>query len=158
MLYRKSKHMFYIQKLFPPENRVVYDIMSKNMVEPERTQKMLRPRVSYWISKPTHAQARACAPAPIPTDTRKHIHTHGRTHTYACLHPHSRARAHTHTHTHTHRNMEYWLLSTATMIQRTLLNILLYVHCLHCCEIICVIDGDTKEYMLMWHTEDMKCL
>ena len=103
MLYRKSKHMFYIQKLFPPENRVVYDIMSKNMVEPERTQKMLRPRVSYWISKPTHAQARACAPAPIPTDTRKHIHTHGRTHTYACLHPHSRARSHTHTHTHTQK-------------------------------------------------------
>jgi hypothetical protein len=31
----KSKHIFYFQKLFP-ENRAVYEIMWKNMVEPDR--------------------------------------------------------------------------------------------------------------------------
>jgi hypothetical protein len=33
MLLIKSKHTFYDQKLFFFENRAVYEIMSKNMVE-----------------------------------------------------------------------------------------------------------------------------
>ena len=36
-LQRKSKHTFYVQKRFF-ENRAVYEIMSKNMVEPEGSQ------------------------------------------------------------------------------------------------------------------------
>jgi len=32
---RKSKHTFYVQKR-NPENRAVYEIMWKNMVEPDR--------------------------------------------------------------------------------------------------------------------------
>jgi hypothetical protein len=38
--------------------------MSKNLVQPERKQKIWRLRVVYWISK--EAQARACAPTATP--------------------------------------------------------------------------------------------
>ena len=36
-LYRKSKHMFYVQQL-SPENHAMYEIMRKNMVDPDRPQ------------------------------------------------------------------------------------------------------------------------
>jgi len=36
-LYRKSKHTFYVQQL-SPKNRDMYEIMWKNMVDPERSQ------------------------------------------------------------------------------------------------------------------------
>ena len=36
-LWRKSKHIFYVQNNFT-ENRAIYEIMWKNMVEPERLQ------------------------------------------------------------------------------------------------------------------------
>jgi hypothetical protein len=74
----RKKHAFYVQWLFS-ENHAVYGIMSTNMVQPERTQTIWRPRLAYWISKPTRAQAHARARAPTPN------HTHGRT----------RARTHT---------------------------------------------------------------
>ena len=38
------------------ENRAVHEIMSKNMVEPEKTQTIWRLRVAYWISTPTRAR------------------------------------------------------------------------------------------------------
>jgi hypothetical protein len=37
MFERKSKHVYYIQICFP-ENRVIYEVMLKNMVEPDRPQ------------------------------------------------------------------------------------------------------------------------
>ena len=92
------------------ENRAVYKIMSKNMVEPERTPTIWRLRVAYWISKPTRSQAHARARAPKTT------------------HP----LTHTHTHTHAHRNMCYLFLSTATMVSRTRLIVTIHVHCLSC--------------------------
>ena len=81
------------------KNRAVYEIKSKNIVKPERTQTIWRLCVAYWISKPTRAQIRACARAPTPTHpptrtrarTHTHTHIHGLTHAYAC--PHSRASA-----------------------------------------------------------------
>ena len=72
---------------FFPENRVVYDIMSKSTVEPEKTQIPLWRRVTCWISKATCAQAPARVRAPT-------LHTRALTPL--------RARARTHTHTHTH--------------------------------------------------------
>jgi hypothetical protein len=36
-LYRKSKHIFYVQKYFP-KNHAVDEIMWKNMVQPDRPQ------------------------------------------------------------------------------------------------------------------------
>jgi hypothetical protein len=45
-------------KFFFSENRAVYEIMSKNVVEPERPQMALMRRFACWISK---AKARARA-------------------------------------------------------------------------------------------------
>jgi hypothetical protein len=42
---------------FFPENRDVYELKSKNMVEPERPQMAVWQRVACWISKATRTQA-----------------------------------------------------------------------------------------------------
>jgi hypothetical protein len=50
------------------EDCALYEITSKNVVEPERPQMTIwRMRVACWISKATCAQARASARAPTPT-------------------------------------------------------------------------------------------
>jgi hypothetical protein len=54
-----------------PENRAVYELMLKNMVEPERFQmKIWRLRVACRISKATRAQAHARARTPTFTHTQ----------------------------------------------------------------------------------------
>jgi hypothetical protein len=63
-----------------PENRAVYEITSKNVVQRKRPQMAKLRRVACWISKTTRALA------------------------YASI------REHTHTHTQTHRNMQDLLL------------------------------------------------
>ena len=41
-----------------PENRAVYELMWKNMVQPERPQmKKWRLRIACWIPKATHARS-----------------------------------------------------------------------------------------------------
>jgi hypothetical protein len=52
--------------------RVVYEIMSKYMMEPERPRIIWRLRVARWINKATRAQAHASALA---------LTNHARTHT-----------------------------------------------------------------------------
>ena len=52
-------------RIFSPlKNRAVCEIMSKNMVGPERPQKTWRMHLACWIGKDKHTQAhaRACAP------------------------------------------------------------------------------------------------
>jgi hypothetical protein len=49
---------------FPPENRVVYQIMSKNMVKPERSQMTIWRRDACWIIKAKRAPAHDSARAP----------------------------------------------------------------------------------------------
>jgi hypothetical protein len=56
---------------FFSENRAVYEKMSKNMVEPERTPTIWRLHVAYWISKPT--RPRSCTHMHLPPP---HTHTH----------------------------------------------------------------------------------
>ena len=52
-LYRKSKHTFYVKQLFP-KYRAVYEIMWKNMLEPERLQMTIwRMRIACWVLKAT---------------------------------------------------------------------------------------------------------
>jgi hypothetical protein len=68
--------------------------MSKNLVEPERSQMTLWRRSSCWISKATRAKAWTSSRALIPTHTYTYTHAH--------VHPH--------TYTHTHTNVYYWLL------------------------------------------------
>jgi hypothetical protein len=69
------------------ENRAVYEIMSKNMVELERPQTIWRLRVAYWVSKDTRAQAHALAGSP----------THRKTNTNARTYMSSLSPTHTHT-------------------------------------------------------------
>jgi hypothetical protein len=84
----------------PPENRAVYEIISKNVVEPERPQMTIRcMRVECCISKFTRAQ--------------EHARTWGP--------------SHTHTHTHTVRMCNTYCFSAVTMVSWTRLNITLYV-------------------------------
>ena len=55
---QKLKIKFHIQFFFP-ENRAVYEIMWKNMVEPDKTGMTIqRMRFSYWMTKvtDTHSQ------------------------------------------------------------------------------------------------------
>jgi hypothetical protein len=49
---------------FFSENRAVYEIVSKNMVEPERPQLAIWRNVACWISKAMRAQAHARTFAP----------------------------------------------------------------------------------------------
>jgi hypothetical protein len=55
------------------ENRAVYEIISRNMVEPERPQMTIWQHVSRWISKTTLAQAHTLALAPIRANTQKYV-------------------------------------------------------------------------------------
>jgi hypothetical protein len=64
----QNTHAFYVQYPIFPENRAVYENMSKNIVDPERTQMTIWRRVACWISKATQEQVYS----------RKHarVHTH----------------------------------------------------------------------------------
>ena len=63
------------------ENRAVYEIMSKNMVEPEKPQMAIWRPLACWIIKATRGQAHASARA--STSTRTYIHPRAWTHTRA---------------------------------------------------------------------------
>ena len=63
---------------------VLYEIMSKKLVEPERPHAIRRMRVACWISMATRAKAHArlCAPTLTRSHTRMHSSTHAHTHKY----------------------------------------------------------------------------
>jgi hypothetical protein len=101
----------FFQKIVP-----FYEIMLKNMVEPERPQtvSIWRIRVAGWISKATRAHAHA------------HSHTPGN--------PHAPPHTHTHTHTHTQtdrqtdRQKYVRLLSLDSKDSRTHISVLRYTY------------------------------
>jgi hypothetical protein len=68
---------------FFPENRAVYEIMSKNVMDSEKPQMIIWRRVAFWVGKATRAQSHASARAPTPTHT--HALTHAGTDTYVIL-------------------------------------------------------------------------
>jgi hypothetical protein len=84
------------------ENRAVYEIMSKNVVEPERPQMKTWRHVACWIIKATRAEAHARTRATPPPRAR--------------------------THTHTQISNTY-CICTATTVSRMVLNVTLYVRC-----------------------------
>jgi hypothetical protein len=89
---------------FSPENRVVYEITSKNIVEPEGPQltaTIWSIRVACWISKAT------C--------------THAYVHAHVSGHPHARTNRHI---------CSTYCFSTATVVSRKRFSVMLYVHCL----------------------------
>jgi hypothetical protein len=81
---RKNKNIFCSWTF--SENRAVYDIMSKNLVELERPQMTIWRRVACWISKATLTQAHASAhlPTSIPTLAGTHMQVPTHTHTEIC--------------------------------------------------------------------------
>ena len=66
---------FMFSNFFFSENHAVYEIMSKNVVEPEATNDVTiwRIRVACWISEATRTHALAYEPG------HSHAHTHTRT-------------------------------------------------------------------------------
>ena len=62
------------------ENHAVYEIMSKNMVEPEKIQIIWHLRVAYCMSERTrweaHARVRARTLTHPPPSPKTHTHTH----------------------------------------------------------------------------------
>jgi hypothetical protein len=71
------KTHFHIQQLFPPENRTVYEVMSKNVVETEGTQ-MTSQHGAYALRA---ALARLYARMRMHTPTLPGAHMHARMHT-----------------------------------------------------------------------------
>ena len=106
---RENQNTRFMFSNFFSENREVYEIMSKNEVEPKRPQMAIRWRVACWISKATRAQAHAIARAPTFTYMRAHARTG--LHTEIC---------------------KNCCFSTATMVSWTHLSVTLYIHCLSC--------------------------
>ena len=66
-----NKH--FMSSYFFSENRAVYEIMSKNVAEPERPQMTVWRRVAFYISKATHPQAHDRAHAPTTTHTQIYV-------------------------------------------------------------------------------------
>jgi len=104
------------------ENRVVYEITWRNIVDLGRPQMIIwRTHVSCLITKATHTQY-----THTRTNTRTHAHTQTHARARAHTHKHKRARTHTQTRTRTHKRTRkhthaltmsniYWF-STATMV------------------------------------------
>ena len=63
---RDNQNIHFMFSKFFPENRAVHEIMSINVVEPERPQ-IIRRRVACWKTRVTRVQAHARACAPTPT-------------------------------------------------------------------------------------------
>ena len=99
---QKIKTHFMFSTFFS-ENRAIYEITSKNVVEPERLQVALWRRVVCWTSKATRASARALTPTHSPTRAYMHIEI---CNTYCFL--------------------------TATLVSWMRLRVTVYVHCLSC--------------------------
>jgi hypothetical protein len=76
---RENQNTHFVFSNFFSENLAVYETMSKNLVQPERPQRVWRLRFAYWINKAT------------PLHPYPHIHTDARTSMR------SPKRAHTHT-------------------------------------------------------------
>jgi hypothetical protein len=96
---------------FFSENRAVYEIKSRNIVEPETPQTIRPMLVACWISKATREQA------------------HGRSNAPTSIHTHAHSSPHPHAHSHT-KICNIYFFSTAKMVSWTGVNITLYVHCL----------------------------
>jgi ribulose 1,5-bisphosphate carboxylase large subunit-like protein len=100
---QKIKTQFMISKFFFSETLPVYEKMSKDMVEPERPQKIRQMSVACWISKATRskAPARARALSLSTSLSLSLLHTHKRAH--ALTHSLSLSLSLSHTHTHTQK-------------------------------------------------------
>ena len=53
----ENQNTHFVFSNFFSENRAVYEIMWKNMVEPDRPQIIWRMRFAYWINKATNTHS-----------------------------------------------------------------------------------------------------
>jgi hypothetical protein len=67
------------------ENRAIYEIMSKYVLELQKLQMTIWRRVAWSISEATHAQTHASARAPTHTCSRERPLAHARTQIYVIL-------------------------------------------------------------------------
>ena len=81
---------------FLSANRAIYEIVLKNMLEPDRPQVKIQSSVEKILFACQTTKAR------IQTLTHIHTHTHTHTHSQTLTHTLSHTHSHTHTHTHTH--------------------------------------------------------
>ena len=116
--------------------------MWKNVAERDRSQMTTgRMRIAWWIPKATHTHTH--------TQSYTHTHTHSHTHTTHTLHTHTHTTHthtysythhththHTHTHIHTHKHTiricNTHCFSTVTMVERTRLDVTIYVQYIAC--------------------------
>ena len=70
---RENQNTHFMFNNFFSENRSVYEIMSKIVLEVEEPQMTIWKRVACWISKATRVQAHARAL--VPTHPHPHPHT-----------------------------------------------------------------------------------
>jgi hypothetical protein len=78
---------FIFNNIFFPENRAVYETMSKTLVQSEATNDVTvwRVRVACCISKTTHARSCIRLRFRAPTHARTCTHTHTQTDKYVIL-------------------------------------------------------------------------
>jgi hypothetical protein len=99
---RETQNTRFMFNIFFPENRAVYEVMSKNKAEPEGLQ-----MTSKYGPYALHAGYARLHPR-----TRMHTYMH------KPKRPSTRTYAHTHTHTHTHTQIcNIYCFSTATIIR-----------------------------------------
>jgi hypothetical protein len=84
---QKIKTHFVFSKFFFPENRVVCEIMWKNIVQPDMTQMTVRRmHIACWISKATDTHSEYVIFIALPLQQRLHEHAPVFSYTYiACL-------------------------------------------------------------------------
>jgi hypothetical protein len=82
---RENQNTHFLFSNFFPENRAVYEIMWKNVVEPERPQTTMWRRVACWISKAKRSHAHARARASTHTQTHTLSLSHTQTHKYIII-------------------------------------------------------------------------
>ena len=123
---RENQNTHFMFNNFFSENRTVYEIMSKNMVDPEATNDVTiwRIRIACWISKiiRTHAHAHAHAPGHPYTHVRTQLHTQQNIilvafarHLHAILYLHCRYCL-THNNTHSQYKLHNTAQNNATFI------------------------------------------
>jgi hypothetical protein len=77
---------------FFPENRAVYEIMPKHLLQPGAPQMAIWRCVACWVNKATRAQTHASSQTPAPTPQYKHTHTCARAYESTRTHSHTQKR------------------------------------------------------------------
>jgi hypothetical protein len=140
----QNRH-FMPNNFFFPQNRANFEMMWKNVAEPETTKQniMWCMRVTFRISWATGAHAHAHDYAPKTPRARAHTHTH----THTCAHARTHSRPHIVKYvTHLTVPLQQWFFERASLLA-------LHVHCLPC--VLCTsipVNRITRSSYFFLHT------